>query len=147
MRIPVLAANAALSQMHAQLKPALILLAVILGMLIAASVAFTIIFSRTRVSRSRRRTRRTIVRMMYATTCLVFICTLACFIRYNAIGKKMMAAGNNPSASTPATDDESTIKPGDTTPSTTEPEETVPEPTFTPESTEASVIRRYTVPA
>lgn len=138
MRIPVLAANAALSQMHAQLKPALILLAVILGVLIAASVAFTIIFSRTRVSRSRRRTRRTIVRMMYATTCLVFICTLACFIRYNAIGKKMMAAGNNPSASTPATDDDSTIKPGDTTPSTTEPEETVPEPTFTPEKTDSS---------
>ena len=138
MRIPVLAANVALSQMHAQLKPALILLAVILGVLIAASVAFTIIFSRTRVSRSRRRTRRTIVRMMYATTCLVFICTLACFIRYNAIGKKMMAAGNNPSASTPATDDDSTIKPGDTTPSTTEPEETVPEPTFTPEKTDSS---------
>ena len=34
MFIPVLAANAALSQLHTQMKPALILLAIILGVLI-----------------------------------------------------------------------------------------------------------------
>ena len=139
MGIPILAANTALTQMHTQLKPALILLAVILGVLIAASMAFTLFFARTKVSRSRRRTRRTILRMVYATTCLVFICTLACFIRYNSIGKKMMDAGNNPSASTPGADHEDTGNPGDTTPSKpTEPEETIPEPTFTPGKTDSS---------
>lgn len=139
MGIPILAANAALTQIHAQLKPALILLAVILGVLIVASVAFTLFFARTKVSRSRRRTRRTILRMVYATTCLVLICTLACFIRYNAIGKKMMDAGSNPSASTPGADHNDTGKPGDTTPAKpTVPEETIPEPTFTPEKTDSS---------
>ena len=117
MCIPILAANAALTKMHAQLKPALILLAVILGVLIAASVAFTLFFARTKVSRSRRRTRRTILRMVYATTCIVLVCTLACFIRYNTIGKKMMDAGSTPSASTPGADHNDTGNPGDTTPS------------------------------
>ena len=146
MGTPILAANAALTQIHTQLKPALILLAVILGVLIAAAAALTFYFSKTKVSRSRRRTRRTILRMIYATTCVVFICTLACFIRYNTIGNKTMDAGHTPSGSTPSGDHNTTAKPGDTTPSNpTEPEETVPEPTFTPEKTESSDPEKWKV--
>ena len=147
MYIPVLAANAALSQMHAQMKPALVLLAVILGILIVASVTFTLTAAQMKGSRSRRRTQRTILRLMYLTTCLVFVCTMVCFIRFRSIGKKMMDVGGNPSASTPAaTDHKDNSAPSESTPpNTTEPTETVPDPTFTPALTDSSNPENWSI--
>ena len=139
MFIPVLAANAALSQIHTQMKPALILLAVILGILILASIAFTLTAAQVKTSRSRRRTQRTILKLMYLATCLVFVCTMVCFIRYRSIGKKLMDASGNPSASTPAaTDHKDNTTPSDGTQNATEPSEIIPDPTFTPALTDSS---------
>ncbi len=140
MYIPVLAANTALSQLHSQMKPALILLAVILGILIAASVAFTFTAAQIKTSRSRRRTQRTILQMMYLTTCLVFICTMVCFIRYRSIGKKLMDGSGKPSSSTSASTngEANTGTTGNSNQESTEQTDPVPEPTFTPALTDVS---------
>ena len=139
MFIPVLAANAALSQLHTQMKPALILLAIILGVLFLASVAFTLTAAQVKSNRSRLRTQRAILKMMYLATCLVFICTMVCFIRYRSVGKKLMDASGVPSASTPAaTENKDGTTPSDGTQNTTQPIETVPDPTFTPSLTDSS---------
>lgn len=138
MNIPVLAANAALSQMYSQMKPAMILLAVILGVLIIASIAFTLAAAQIKTSKSQRRTQRMILRLMYLTTCLVFICTLACFIRYRSVGNKLMDAGGNPSTSTNPNGDTNPDATDNPNQDTTEPTEPVPQPTFTPEATDLS---------
>ena len=148
MYIPVLTANAALIQAHSQMKTALILLAAITVLLIGSAVAFTMITSRKKASRSKRRTQRAILRMMYTATCLVLVCTLVCFIRYCTIGKNLKDMNKSPSASTsdknntdkvPGTNSNENIKPGDDTTSEPDvPDSSVPTPTFTPEKTEKS---------
>lgn len=146
MMIPVLTANAALSQAYQQMKPALILLIVIMVVLVAASVAFTLLSSRAKASRSRRRTQRTILRMMYAATCLVLVCTLICFVRYCSIGNKLKNTDDKPSASAPTTTTNGSGKPAESKPANpTEPEETIPEPTFTPEKSESSDPEKWEI--
>ena len=142
MYIPVLAANAALSQMYQQMKPAMILLAIILGVLIAASIAFTLTAAQIKTNKRQRRTQHAILRLMYLATCVVFICTLVCFIRYRSIGNKLMDAGGN-SPSTSTNGENNVDSTDDSRQDPTEPTESVPQPTFTPGLTELSDPQKW----
>ncbi len=136
MILPISAAG--LPESYLQMKPALILLAVILAVLVLGSISFTLISAQIRSRRQWRNTQRTILRLMYLTTVLVLICTLVCFLRYRSVGQKLMDAGNTtPSASETVTDSSDTTVESssqDTTEDTTPP----PQPTFTPESMDSS---------
>ena len=153
MGIPVLAANAALAQAHGQMKTALILLAAITALLIASAIAFTMVTTRKKATRSQRRTQRTILRMMYTATGLVLICTLVCSIRYCTIGKDLKGSGGNSSASVPSVDNQEenngsnagNNSAGSTTVTPSNPDEGVPEPSFTPEKTESSDPEKWEV--
>ena len=136
MNIPVIAASAGLGNNYLQMKTAMIFLAVVLGFLIVGCFAFTLIGKQIK-GRKARKTLRTILRMLYLTTCLVFIFTLACFMRFRSVGQKLMdASGATSSSTTEATVPNTTENTTQETTEATEP--TVPEPTFTPGMAESS---------
>ena len=135
MNIPILAAGVSVSDSYRQMGIALIILVCIFLALAVCSVIFSYISSRAH----RKHKINTILRLMYLTTVLVLICTLACFIRYRSVGKEMIHAGENSTTghTTAATDDgtlstetEDTQQTEDTTPE--------PDPTFTPALTDSS---------
>lgn len=132
MHIHYLAAG--LAENYQKMKPAVILLAVILAVLVICCFAFSFLSARVRMSHSRRRAQNLILRLLYGTTAVVLLCTVLCFGRYRSVGKKVMQATGDSTISTtvgtgttattgtvPTTGSEPTV---DTTP--------VPEPTFTP---------------
>lgn len=140
MYIPVLAANVALSQGYSQMKPALILLAIISVVLIAGSVIFTVLAKKAK-SKDRPGLQPIILVMTYVTTGLVLLCTVACLVRYRSVGQQLMDASGNPSSSNSATTTQTT--PEVNTTETTAPEVTettgpIPDPTFTPEYADSS---------
>jgi len=135
VNIPILAAGVSVSDSYRQMGIALIILVCIFLALAVCSVIFSYISSRAH----RKHKINTILRLMYLTTVLVLICTLACFIRYRSVGKEMIHAGENSTTghTTAATDDgtlstetEDTQQTEDTTPE--------PDPTFTPALTDSS---------
>ncbi len=135
---PILAAAASLTESYRQMKPALILLFVILGVLTVSSVVFTLVGAQLKCSRGQRSAQKTILLFMYIATILVLLCTCLCYIRYQSIEKSLSAdKPQDPVADTTAPQD--TAK--DTTPSentdqTTPSDDTeppvIPEPTYTP---------------
>ena len=62
MNIPVLAANTALTESYLQMKPALILLVVILAVLSLCCIVFTLISAQVKSSRNNRYTQKIILR-------------------------------------------------------------------------------------
>lgn len=141
MNAPILAANAVLSESYLRMKPALILLVVILAVLIISCVAFTYLSSRMRAPKGARRTQNTILRLMYLATVLVLVCTLLCVGRYNAVGKALKGMHNDHYiSSTGSTDAGSTENSTQDTATqqTTVQTDPVPDPTFTPALGESS---------
>ncbi len=134
MYVPILATS--LSEAHLRMKPALILLVVILGVLIVSCVVFTLISMQIK---GRRNTQKAVLLLMYMTTVLVLVCTCVCFVRYRIISNALMDAGkdnsssssiNNTSGNTTgnSTTADITVSPG--TDNTEPPPD--PEPTYTP---------------
>ncbi len=130
MSMPILAAGLGSLQSHQRMKPALILLFVIFGLLAIGCVAFAFFSARMRCSKSRRRTQRTILRLMCLTAAIVLVCAIACTIRYNVVGNQLIDAGTPSSTTTQGTDD--TEGSNDGTQNSTQDTTPVPDPTFTP---------------
>ncbi len=136
MNIPVLAVSAGLTQSYLQMKSAMIFLAIVLVLLIAGCIAFTLMGKQMK-NKNARKTLQTILRMLYLTTCLVLVFTLACFMRFQSVGEKLMDASGATSSSTTETTVPNTTE--STTQETTEATEPIiPEPTFTPGMAESS---------
>ncbi len=142
MYISFLAAGLSASEHYLQMKPALILLAVITAVLVVSCITFSFLSGRMRMKRSQRRAQNLILRLMYLTTVLVLICTAVCFFRYRAVGKDLIQAGT---PNTPSTDAQ--INTSDNTENTagaaTEDITPVPDPTFTPGLSESSDPQKW----
>lgn len=131
MFLPIMSQQ--LPQSYLQMKSALILLAVILGVLLVSSIAFTLVATQIKWNRNVRRTQKTILRMMYLTTILVLICTIICFATFRSTKDALLDRGNSNTTNAPTSDTTVNTQPSDTT-ETTGTEVTIPEPdpTFTP---------------
>ena len=141
---PILAAAASLTESYQQMKPALILLFVLLGVLTVSCIIFTLVSTQLKCSRGQRSTQKTILLFMYIATILILLCTCLCYIRYQSLGKTLIADKPQDSVAD-TTDPQDTAK--DTTPSestdqTTPSENTdpsvIPEPTYTPDFVSSS---------
>lgn len=136
----ILAKGLTLSESYLRMKPAMILLAVIAGILLAGCVVFTILTAKIKSRRSYRRTQYIILRMLYAATVIVLICTLVCFFRFRSVGKQM--ANSGPSDPVIGSTGETTLD--NTTGATGGEQETtgstepIPDPTYTPAFSETS---------
>lgn len=97
MHLPVLTAS--LSEAYLRMKPALILLAVILAVLLISCVAFTLTAAQVKSSQRIKKTQKTVLCLMYITTVLVLICTCVCFIRYRNVSNALMDGGIHNSTS------------------------------------------------
>ncbi len=137
MNLPILAT---LSGSYLQMKPALYLLVVILAVLFIGSISFTLISAQIKTSKNKRRSQRTVLRLMYITTVLVFILTALCYLRFRSVKQQLMDAGNTKPSQTTTTDGSSdtTADTQDSTQDTTEDTTPPPEPTFTPEKMDYS---------
>ena len=107
-----------------RLKPALLVLALILAAMVISCITFTLIYARTNKGG------KLLLGMLYGVTLVALICTLLCFYKYNAIKNAEAPAPGSTQSTTLGT----TASP--TTEATTEP--TVPEPTFDPAYTDNS---------
>ena len=152
MNLSILAAALTASESYARMKLSLLILAAICAALFLSSVIFTLIAAQFKWSRKQRKTEWQILKAMYASTLIVVICTVVCFIRYNSVGK--MLKPNAPESLTATTvTTQATTKPtipstSETTTSTTAPTASTsapttpptqaPEPTFTPAKTDSS---------
>ena len=132
MYMPILAAGLTLAQSHQRMKPALILLFVIFGILAAGCVAFAFISARMRCSKNRRHTQKMILRLMCLTAAVVLVCAIACTVRYNVVGKQLMDAGNNTSPSTSQDTGSNESTDNGATQDSTQDTTPIPDPTFTP---------------
>jgi len=145
MLFPILTARQALANSYLQMKPALILLFVILAVLTVACVAFTLVSAQIKSNRTQMNTQKLVLLLMYITTVLVFICTLICFIRYKTAENKLSAnTPTDPSTSTTVStgSSEPTTGTDNTQPTTTPTAPTTPtqqpQPTFTPVHSDSS---------
>lgn len=115
-----------------QMKPALILLSLILAVMLLSSISFTIIYARTNKGG------KFLLFTLYAVTLVVIICAVLCFHKFI----EMTAEDPAPTSPTEQQSTQQTTEPAETSESTTAPleteEPTVPEPTFTPTHTEKS---------
>ena len=116
------------------LKPALIIIFVILAALLLSSIVFTILSIR---SKSKSTSGKIMLIMIYIATIIVLVCAIICYNRYNTL---VSEAENLSETTTIATEDtlpttEETTEA--TTEATTVPE-TEPEPTYEPAYTDAS---------
>ena len=132
MYMPILTAGLTLLQSHQRMKPALILLFVIFGILAAGCVAFAFISAQMRCSKSRRHTQKVILQMMCITAVIVLVCAIACTVRYNVVGNRLMDAGNNTSPSTSQDTNGSEGTGNNATQDSTQDTTPVPDPTYTP---------------
>lgn len=143
MNLSFLTASQSLSERYLQMKPALILLVVILTVLTVCCIIFTYLGYRTHSSRRGKHIQKTIQNLMYVATAVVLVCVFLCFMQYRNVGN-VISAGNfqdpvvpGSSETTGNTED---TKPSETTEQTepqTKPVE-IPEPTFTPAFTDSS---------
>ena len=143
MNLPFLAGVQSLNQHYLQMKPAMIVLDVILAVLIVSCIVFTYISTRTKTSHSNRKTHNTILSLMYITTVLVLVCTTVCFFLFRQASAQLMSPETQPtdniSTDAPMDTQADTTAPKETQPEeTTVPEETEPEPTYTPAYTDSS---------
>lgn len=86
-----------LPQSYLQMKSALILLAVIFGVLVVSCIVFTLVSAQIKCRRSTRHAQKTILGMMYLTTVIVLICTIVCFARYRSAMDTVIHNGDSPS--------------------------------------------------
>ena len=143
MNFSFLIENQTLSERYLQMKPALILLVVILTVLTVCCIIFTYMGYRTQSNRRGQRVQRTIQNLMYVATAVVLFCVCLCFMQYRNVGNALMA-GNFQDPVVPGqsdnTDHTEGSKPQDTTEQTqaqTDPVE-IPVPTYTPAFTDSS---------
>lgn len=145
MILTFLSATLSASESYKQMKSSLIILAIICAALFLASIIFTLIAAQFKWSRKGRKTEWRILKAMYASTLIVVICTLICFIRYTSVGKMLKPdILRNPSATsveTQAASKPNTPPTSATTAPTTAP--TTPhtqaaDPTFTPVKSDSS---------
>ncbi len=116
----------AAASVSAGLRPALIVLAVILAAMVLSCVAFTVIYARTNKGG------KLLLVLLYAVTLITLVCTLLCFVRYNAIVDAEKGQGNTLGSSDTS---------GSTTesvPETTQTEPTEPDPTYDPAYADSS---------
>ena len=119
---PILSAASAAEQ----LKPALIVLYLILAAMVLSSISFTIIYARTNKGG------KALLFTLYAVTLIALVCTILCSTKYASLTESKPApAPSEPTVESTAPTVETTV-PVETT------EPTVPEPTFTPEMSENS---------
>ena len=141
MQLSFLTASMSASNSYQQMKPAMTLLWIILAVLFISSISFTLFSAQVKTRRRQRRTQKKILGFMYLTTLFVFVCTIACFIRFQYVGNKLMSdntqkpSNNSSSVSTGDTNTDDSADTGDT--STSETEESIPDPTINPIRTEA----------
>lgn len=121
------------------MKPALIVLALILFALVVSSIAFTVLTIR---KKNRNGTGKLLLGMVYAATIVVLACTILCMNRYNTISDTLM----NTTLSTSTADTEVTtnVTTEATTEATTVPP-TEPEPTYEPGYTENSDPNKWKI--
>ncbi len=135
----ILAKGLTLSESYLRMKPAMILLAVILGVLLIGSVVFTILTAKIKGRRSYRRAQFNILRMLYLTTLIVLICTMVCFFRFRSVGKQMANLGiTDPVINSTGEASQNTTGATENTQETTDVTEPIPDPTFTPAYGESS---------
>ena len=120
------------------LKPALIIMVVILAALMICSITFTVICIR---AGKQSRSMKLILGMMYVATVIVLVCTLLCYQQYNILNESNTPPVASSSGATETTA-ETTLEA--TTEATTVPP-TVPEPTFEPEKSDNSNPANYGV--
>lgn len=139
MSISVLATGISLSDSYRQMRTALIVMFVILAVLAVGCLAFSYIKGHLRMDRSQRRRFNTIGKMLHLTTCVVAICTLACFIRFLTVDDSKMQAGNHSTTgNTAATENFTTETQTETAQPETQDTTPIPDPTFTPEISDLS---------
>lgn len=148
MNLTFLAAALSANEGYKQMKSSLVLLAVICGALLLASVIFTLVAAQFKWKRKDRKTEWAILKAMYLSTMIVLVCTLICLIRYNIVGNKLEASiSKDPSSATLATESLTPPIPATTAPTVapTTPSTQAPEPTFTPTKTESSDPEKWGV--
>ena len=146
MLLSILAASPSLTEVYARMKPALILLFLLLAVLFICSIAFTLVSAQIKTRRRERTTQKTILSMLYVTTVVVLICTCICFVRYRTVGKAIENDVNIDAGTTDSTDNTGSKPTEPPSPSTSNTEsettapstEPVPDPTFTPALTDGT---------
>ena len=150
LAVSAAAADTELQLRYAAMKPALIVLIAIFAILALSSIGFTaMIASAKRKSKSHRRnpSSKLLQGILYAATCLVLVCTVFCYTRYQDLGEELMSADAPPAGDTQQAAPSTSTGPADTTESTdTVPEDTTqetapptdPDPTISPAYTDLS---------
>lgn len=141
MYMPILNAGLSLAESYAQMKPALILLGVIFAVLLIISILFTLLSAQ--LLKRHINAQKLIFGALYTTTALVLVCLIACLLRYNALGGKLMSGDTKPTAPTTIPTAPTTTTTVPTNPVTVTTQPTVPTtnptiPTFTPLYTNSS---------
>lgn len=121
------------------MKPALIVLALILFALVVSSIAFTVLTIR---KKNMNGTGKLLLGMVYAATIVVLACTILCMNRYNTISDTLMNTTLN--TSTADTEVTTNVTTEATTEATTVPP-TEPEPTYEPGYTENSDPNKWKI--
>ena len=115
------------------MKPALIMLVLILAALVLSSIVFTVLSLK---SGKLNGTKKALLGMMYAATVLVLVCTLLCNHRYNTVNDALLnnTTGGEESPST----EQTTAGTTEATTETTTVPAADPEPTYDPAYTDLS---------
>ncbi|MBO5867413.1 MAG: PQQ-binding-like beta-propeller repeat protein [Oscillospiraceae bacterium] len=116
-----------LASTAAQMKPALIVVLLIMAAMVLSSVSFTIIYARTNKGG------KVLLYTLYAVTVIVLICTVLCCTKYFSV---LNAETPTPVQTEPT--EQTTEAPEETTVPVETTEPTVPDPTYTPEMSETS---------
>ncbi len=141
MQLSFLVASMSASISYQQMKPAMTMLWIILAVLFVSCIGFTLFSAQIKTRRRQRRIQKKILGFMYLTTLFVLVCTIACFIRFQYVGNKLMSDDtqhqNSSSMSTGDSNTDESTDTGDTS-GTEETEESIPtpDPTITPIRTE-----------
>ena len=134
----IFASTASMTDYYLQMKPALILLLVILSVLVISSIVFTLVSAQLKSNRAQTNTQKTILLLMYVATILVLICTSVCFIQYRSVGNALIDHDPQDSISDTSNVKDTTNETmsSETDINTTASEQTdppvIPEPTYTP---------------
>lgn len=112
----------------ARMRPALIVLALILAAMVLSCIVFTFLYARAKKGG------RFLLGMLYGVTVITLACTILCFYQYNAVLKAENAQNNTAGTAQSTTQNTTELS---TTDATTEPE-VIPDPTYTPAYTDNS---------
>ncbi len=118
----------------ALMKPALIILAVILGLLFISCIVFTTMRAK---NKGISRTKTAVLVALYAVTVFVLVCTILCAYRYRSVGSNLLGAQISSSALQSSSSETTTETTEETTEESTS-EIVIPDPTYDPEKTQLS---------